>query len=129
MSEFIFPMGRHAANIHFRQSYHYQHLPTCDQELSIAWPVNGKAAPESASLKTLQFAVNHELVPKLSGSSIVDFRSDNDRAVAVIEHLAKRPTKFFREQRTICLNEPEIIDIMDHATRVCVEKHHLDLGL
>jgi hypothetical protein len=122
-------MSRQALNLQFRQSNHHKHLAACDQELRVFRSDNGKSAPESASLKALQFAMNQEFVPKLSRPSIVDFRSDNYGAVAVIEHLVERPAEFFRKQRTICLNEPEISDIMDHTARVGVEKHHLNFGL
>ena len=129
MSEFLFPMGWQALNFQLWQSDHNKHLSARDQELPIAWSINAESAPKSAPLETLKLAMNQKLVPKLSRLSIVDFGSDDYRAVAKIEHLAKGPAEFFCKQRTICLNEPEISDIVDHAARVCVEKHHLHFGL
>jgi hypothetical protein len=129
MSEFLFPMGWQALNFQLWQSDHNKHLPARDQELPIAWSINAESAPKSAPLETLKLAMNQKLVPKLSRLSIVDFGSDDYQAVAKIEHLAKGPAEFFCKQRTICLNEPEISDIVDHAARVCVEKHHLHFGL
>jgi len=129
MSEFLFPMGWQALNFQLWQSDHNKHLPARDQELPIAWSINAESAPKSAPLETLKLAMNQKLVPKLSRLSIVDFGSDDYRAVDKSEHLAKGPPEFFCKQRTICLNEPEISDIVDHAARVCVEKHHLHFGL
>jgi len=129
MSEFLFPMGWQALNFQLWQSDHNKHLSARDQELPIAWSINAESAPKSAPLETLKLAMNQKLVPKLSRLSIVDFGSDDYQAVAKIEHLAKGPAEFFCKQRTICLNEPEISDIVDHAARVCVEKHHLHFGL
>jgi hypothetical protein len=129
MAKFLFPVGWQALNLQLWQSDYYKHLPTRDQELPIAWSINAESAPKSAPLETLKLAMHQKLVPKLSRLSIVDFGSNHYRAVAKIEHLAKGPAQFFRKQRTICLNEPEISNIVDYATRVCVEKHHLHFGL
>jgi hypothetical protein len=129
MSKFLFPMGRQASNFELRQFDHCKHLPACDQQLSIAWPLNAESAPESAPLETLELAMNQKLVPNLSSLSIVDFGSYDYRAVAKIEHFAQGPAELFRKQRTIRLNEPEISEIVNHATRICVEKHDLHFGL
>ena len=128
MSEFGFPLGRQAFDLQFRKFDHGQQLPATDQELSVAGPVDRKFAPEPASLETLKFTMNQQFVPEPGGSAIINFRADDDRAIALIEHPVERPAKFLGQQRTICLNEPEISYIMDQAAGVCVEKHHVNFG-
>jgi len=90
-------MAWQALNFQFRQPDHDELLPACDQELPIAWPVNAESAPESAPLEALQLAMYQKFVPELSRLSIVDFGSDDYRAVAKIEHRAKRPAQFLRK--------------------------------
>src|SRR5215831_9976781 len=93
MPKILFPVFRKAANLKVGKRHDSQHLAANNQKLPVARASDRKRAPEPGALKALQLPTHNQPIPQSRGTTVIDLRSNHDRAFAGINHATERPAK------------------------------------
>jgi hypothetical protein len=73
--------------------------------------------------------MDQQRIPQSGRTLIVYFCPNHNRAIALFQHFAERPSKFLGQERPIRFDKSQVSDIVHQAAGVRVEKHHTNFCL
>jgi hypothetical protein len=125
----FFPVIRQPQEFAFGHLNQRKHLAAVSDVQLVQGPRNPKRAPETDAFHAIEPSVDHQSITERGWAAVINFGPDYDRVALISRHFDQAKPKLLGQQSPRDLNEAEVSDIVDYATTIGIEEHHLRFGL